>query len=412
MSGRYTEDVESEEHHEGEDVMAKVAVEKIKFHEAANILPLLDGDEKVAFSANVEQNGVLDPITCWFDDKGRKWLIDGRNRYLAAKALIESGKTRPDGQPYDIPEVVFEGTQRQVLAFIRARGLEGRRHLTSGQKAAVTVKANLLDAKYKRAEGIKDGEVAEGNLAEMLAQASGTNRDYIFKCQRLLTYDKGRLLDLVISGELSIPQAMSQMKAETREQKAADEAAGDDVTADEASVLDAEQQLVPDEYRAVFEGRSEFIELVAALRDIRSRVERLHASPAGRWIALDEVTTLLANAGAAVAEAAPHALCPECQGERKVKQPGHKRKTKCKRCDGHGFVNHARFVGLTTAEAEAIHLNGEGEAPAIGTAPPQDATTQDATTQDATQGEAGGDGEEQHPYDAPHDEADIYAEVE
>ena len=54
-----------------------------EFHEVANIFPMMQGDEFDALKADIDANGLREPV--WLHPDGR--IIDGRNRYLACCEL-------------------------------------------------------------------------------------------------------------------------------------------------------------------------------------------------------------------------------------------------------------------------------------------------------------------------------------
>ena len=60
-----------------------IPTEKLTIHPAADIFPAMEGDEFTAFSKDVEEHGVREPIT--IDREFR--VLDGRNRHSACKAL-------------------------------------------------------------------------------------------------------------------------------------------------------------------------------------------------------------------------------------------------------------------------------------------------------------------------------------
>jgi len=91
----------------------------LKFHQAAEIFPLLEGDEFEQLKEDIRQNGLLQPIVTYEDQ-----IIDGRNRYRACADL-----------KVDPTYCTWKG-KGSLVDFIMSLNLH-RRHLTVSQKACV-----------------------------------------------------------------------------------------------------------------------------------------------------------------------------------------------------------------------------------------------------------------------------------
>jgi ParB/RepB/Spo0J family partition protein len=104
-------------------------------HELANVFDMIKGTELEELKADIKQNGILQPITLYDDGSGLK-ILDGRNRYAAAKAV---GHTFT---PANFKE--FKGTPKEAEAYVNGVNVK-RRHLTNAQKQAYI--RNLI-AKY------------------------------------------------------------------------------------------------------------------------------------------------------------------------------------------------------------------------------------------------------------------------
>ena len=97
----------------------------MKFHQLAEIFPLIEGEEFDALVSDIKVNGQREPIVT-FEDK----VLDGRNRY---NACVSAG-IEPTFKPYE-----GDGP----LAFVISLNLK-RRHLNESQRAWVASKiANL-----------------------------------------------------------------------------------------------------------------------------------------------------------------------------------------------------------------------------------------------------------------------------
>jgi hypothetical protein len=134
----------------------------LPFHKVAELFPLMEGEAYDLLKADIAAHGQREPI--WTLD-GK--IIDGRNRYRACKALgIE-----PKAQEWD--------GNGSLVEFVVSLNLH-RRHLDSGQRAAVAVEMlPLLKAEAKerqRASGgdryaaeIKDTVPVPPNIGEPVA---------------------------------------------------------------------------------------------------------------------------------------------------------------------------------------------------------------------------------------------------
>jgi protein gp37/ParB-like chromosome segregation protein Spo0J len=95
-------------------------------HPAADLFPMVEGDEFRELCADIKERGLAQPITIWTDGS----LLDGRNRLLACYETHQ--------------EVVldrYEGTD--PVEFSLSANLH-RRHLSEGQRAVVALKVRKL----------------------------------------------------------------------------------------------------------------------------------------------------------------------------------------------------------------------------------------------------------------------------
>jgi ParB-like chromosome segregation protein Spo0J len=172
---------------------------------------MMSDDGFAAFLADVREKGIIHPVVTWTDSKGRKWLLDGRNRAKAWKVLADEG-VEMDGKLIELPEYEYHGSEEEALSYVIACNMH-RRDLSSSQRAAVAIRANMLAHRYRAKADPSNPQVIEGDLAAKIAEMVGSNRTYIFRCQKILEYSPA-LLKQVVEGQLSIPQALAAMKAE------------------------------------------------------------------------------------------------------------------------------------------------------------------------------------------------------
>jgi ParB-like chromosome segregation protein Spo0J len=103
----------------------------MKPHPAANIFPMMAGDELQALADDIKANGLRHPITKTTDGQ----LLDGRNRAAACKlAGIE-----PEYESYD----------GDALTLVVSENVR-HRHLTAGQKAIAAAEAVSINTQSQR----------------------------------------------------------------------------------------------------------------------------------------------------------------------------------------------------------------------------------------------------------------------
>jgi len=178
------------------------------YHPDAALFPLLEGPEFEELKADIAANGLLEAI--WLHPDGS--IIDGRNRH---RACIET-ETRPEFRTWD--------TGGSLMTFVVSMNLH-RRHLTSGQRAAISldVLPMLEEEARERQEttrfgsGIVSTTDSEGGKArDQAAVLFQTNPRYVQDAKQLQDQAPD-LLDKVRAGEQTIPQAKRELKERKRE---------------------------------------------------------------------------------------------------------------------------------------------------------------------------------------------------
>jgi hypothetical protein len=94
----------------------------LRAHELADLLPMIDDVNFANLKADIEKNGILEPILL-FEGK----ILDGRNRYRAGKAV-----GRLSGAKFK----AFEGTYAEAEAYVFSTNFL-RRQMTNAQKQEV-----------------------------------------------------------------------------------------------------------------------------------------------------------------------------------------------------------------------------------------------------------------------------------
>ena len=130
-------------HDQASHVAERCPPEGVRWHPYADIFPWIEGPAFEELKADIEKNGVLEPIV--FLDGA---ILDGRNRYMAARDL---------GIEY--PRVEYQGDD--PLGFVISHNLT-RRHLTESQRAMVVAKlAKLEVGANQHSEGLPIGRASE-----------------------------------------------------------------------------------------------------------------------------------------------------------------------------------------------------------------------------------------------------------
>ena len=154
-----------------------------KPHPAADLFPLIEGEERTALLEDIRANGVLEPIVIMDD-----MVLDGRNRYLlASEALVQ------------IPYVEYTGDD--PIGFIVSRNLR-RRHLNTSQRA-------MLAAKLAR---MSPGRPAETGPNEPISidRAAGTmsvSRSSVKRAKAIEASGVPELVDAVQKGSINLSAA-------------------------------------------------------------------------------------------------------------------------------------------------------------------------------------------------------------
>ena len=188
-------------------------MKKLESHEAANVLPMMDGSAYDAFKADIAEHGLREPIVL---HDGR--IVDGRNRYRACRELgIEPTTTNWDGKG-------------SLVSFIVSVNLH-RRDLTPSQKAMAAAEfLPMLEAEAKKRmsdggnksgvgrQKVADPSGGDGKATTQAAKLTGTNRQYVSDA-KAIKEKAPEIAAKVKSGELTLPQARNAIKKEERRQE-------------------------------------------------------------------------------------------------------------------------------------------------------------------------------------------------
>lgn len=188
----------------------------MKFHPLCELFPLIEGEEFDALCEDVQQHGLLEPITT-YDGA----IIDGRNRYRACKKTgIEPKYTEWNGKG-------------SLLGFVVSKNIR-RRHMNSGQLAFLTVECEKIIAneiKEKEKERLKEPRNTNKNQKQTCekihksrdalkeaAELTGTNRHYVADAKKILK-DNPEEAKKVMSGEKTLSEAKHEIKQEEKRKR-------------------------------------------------------------------------------------------------------------------------------------------------------------------------------------------------
>jgi hypothetical protein len=224
----------------------------LEVHDACNIFPMMSPDEFAGLKADIEANGLREPI--WLH---RGKVIDGRNRLKACREIGVEPRFRDwDGKG-------------SLVEFVVSLNLH-RRHLSSGQRAACGTEIEerlAVEAKERQRASGGDRKSAEARpkqakksvvegipqpisdkARDQAAKLVGSNSRYI-QDAKTIKQSAPELHEKVKAGKMTLPQAKREVqKAEKRAElqaKAeavapADSRRWEVVTGDSIAVLEAE----------------------------------------------------------------------------------------------------------------------------------------------------------------------------
>jgi rubrerythrin len=323
-----------------------------KVHNICSMFPEMTPEERANTKASIMSVGVLSPITLWKDKDGSEFVIDGRNRVSIVNELQAEGFLF-HGTPIieTVKTEMFSGTKAELLQAVCGKNF-ARRHLNSSQKAAIAVRADKLNQSWS----------TKGELeltAQQIADATGTNRDYVFKARKIYEVNPN-LLDFAISGKMTVDAIMKLIKKAT--------ASNVDLTKKKTgeldSVLEAINSTLPTtegesvtEVEPIVDGFGKEVDgplydvFANFAKESQEKIDEINAlsrkifgtkettgllqSTGFEWCDEKEIRSAIDKLKQAIRGGRPHVPCPYCSGSgkniRKPSQP-------CPVCEESGFV--------------------------------------------------------------------------
>lgn len=156
----------------------------VRWHEYANLFPMLNGEPFDALVEDIRQNGVCEPIVM-LDGA----ILDGRNRYMAARQL---------GIEYPVKQ--YQGDN--PLAFVISHNLH-RRHLSESQRAMVAGKlANMPNGGNREQQ-----HSANLHSASAVAELLNVSERSVKTARKVRDKADESLVEAVESGAVSVSAA-------------------------------------------------------------------------------------------------------------------------------------------------------------------------------------------------------------
>lgn len=170
-------------------------IDKIEFHELANIFPLMEGAEFDALVRDIKENGLIEPIYLY---KGK--IIDGRNRYLAC----QKAGVKPRFEEY---------TGSSLIDFVISKNLH-RRHLNESQRGVIASKiANLTKGRPTENPQIC-GFISQPEASKLLNVSPRT-----IQTIKAVEREAPEFIEHIVEGKMSANEALKQVKKQKREEE-------------------------------------------------------------------------------------------------------------------------------------------------------------------------------------------------
>jgi hypothetical protein len=164
---------------------------EIKFHQLAEILPLVTGAEFDELVESIKANGLREPIVLYEGS-----ILDGRNRYRACLAAGVEPRT-----------IEYDGAD--AAAFVRDENIH-RRHLTSGQKA-------MAVAKYATMKAGAVTDQSPGSMSnKQAANLVGVRERLVQDAKSIIRRGTGDEINDVRSGKNGIKPTMDAIRARVK----------------------------------------------------------------------------------------------------------------------------------------------------------------------------------------------------
>ena len=215
------------------------------------VLPHHSEEEMCLLTANIKENGVIQPIVVWL---GRGIIIDGHARYAIARKF---------GLPFPIKEMDFASETEAILWVIKTH--IGRRNLSIFQKCELVLpyrEAIAAEARKRmhQSKHLPKDEI-RGETNQILANMVGISGETLRQAAHVMEQGDQETLRRVRKGELSIKRAYDSLRGKMpRQTKKAD-------------TLQPAKEAVDDLIVRISEGDVTTKAIIAELRRVSSLIE-------------------------------------------------------------------------------------------------------------------------------------------
>ena len=269
----------------------------MKLHPVCELFPYMNAEEFDTLKADIQNNGVRDPIMVWNDGK-TDWLIDGKNRLKASKEL-----------GIECPQQEWKG-RGSVVAWAVSKNLR-RRHLTASERAVIANDMLPLIEKESRArEQARKAEnppsrgqkralahaCASQKSSAEAAKATGVSARHVEKAKAVAKADPAKL-DEIRRGEKTVRAAYREIQAEKPK----------------TAPKDGEGRTIDDEKLWPIFNSTDLNDVMRMIQATRAKLKELGESPIGTFLPLTDIDTHLDAARNGVKYAKPYAPCPACK---------------------------------------------------------------------------------------------------
>lgn len=175
-----------------------------KYHEIAQLFPLMQGDEFEQLKADIVANGLREAI--WLHPDGS--ILDGRNRH---RACIETEIEPPHFRTWN-----GDGS---LVSFVVSMNLH-RRHLTYDQRVGIALKlepAYAKEAKKRMLAGTPVPNSAQGRAAEQAAKQAKVGKSAVVEMKAVQEAGDPEVADKLIAGKTTVRKERKRHKRQKKE---------------------------------------------------------------------------------------------------------------------------------------------------------------------------------------------------
>ncbi len=301
-----------------------------QFHDIVDAFPAIEPDELKALDKDIAENGVSQAIMIW-----QNMICDGRHRMTIADKYNKKVKFE-----------VFKGTELEMIDEVFRRNFL-RRHLTSSQRAMAVVEFEKRRGEARVTAGRPKSDDTSATTQEM-ADMSGTNRTYISQARKVADASP-KLADKVASGEITLPEAVEKIEADSSKGKGKPKKVsrksstdGDDSAKSTGDRIwkDALGHEIPESMHEFFDEDELFDKLRSLSKQMVEVANQIADKPCGAMFDKSIVIVEAQNIAGEADKRRPYTICPSCKG----------RKEGCPKCRKLGILNKQQFNMLPAEE--------------------------------------------------------------